>query len=66
MRTRGRRRDSPLRSWDVVERNGLIFAWYHAEGKPPDWEFPTVDEIGHPDWTPPRTLDVDVPIHMRA
>jgi nitrite reductase/ring-hydroxylating ferredoxin subunit len=54
-----------VRSWDVVERNGLVFAWYHAEGKPPDWEVPAVEEIGHPDWTPPRTLDIDVPIHMQ-
>ena len=54
-----------LRSWDVVERNRMIFAWHHAEQKPPDWEVPTVDVIGHPDWTEPRLVDIDVAVHLQ-
>jgi nitrite reductase/ring-hydroxylating ferredoxin subunit len=53
------------RSWDVVERNGMVYAWHHADQQPPDWEVPIVDEIGHSDWTPPRTLEIDVPIHIQ-
>jgi len=28
-------------SWPVVERNGLVWVWYHPEGKPPKWEIDT-------------------------
>lgn len=54
-----------LKSWPVVERNCMIFAWHHAEEKPPDWEVPTIGVIGHPDWTSPRRVDIDVAVHMQ-
>ena len=57
--------NAKLRGWDVVERNGMIFAWHHAEEKPPDWEVPTIEEIGHPDWIEPRRVDIEVPIHLQ-
>ena len=43
-----------LRTWDVVEKNGLVFAWRHAGGAPPAWEVPDVPELGDPAWTPPE------------
>ena len=43
----------------------MIFAWHHAEEKPPDWEVPTIGVIGHPDWTPPRCVDIDVAVHVQ-
>jgi phenylpropionate dioxygenase-like ring-hydroxylating dioxygenase large terminal subunit len=54
-----------LRGWDVVERNGLVYVWRHAEGKPPEWEVPALPEIGHPDWTEPRHFELTVPVHMQ-
>ena len=54
-----------LKSWEVVERNCMIFAWHHAEEKPADWEVPTIGVIGHPDWTPPRCVDIDVAVHVQ-
>jgi phenylpropionate dioxygenase-like ring-hydroxylating dioxygenase large terminal subunit len=54
-----------LRGWDVVERNRMIFAWHHTEQKPPDWEVPTIDVIGHPDWTEPRLVDIEVAVHLQ-
>ncbi len=57
--------NAKLRGWDVDERNGMIFAWHHAEEKPPDWEVPTITEIGDPDWTEPRRVDIEVPIHIQ-
>lgn len=54
-----------VRGWDVVERNAMIFAWHHAEQKPPDWEVPKIEVIGHPDWTAPRQVDIDVAVHMQ-
>ena len=43
-----------LRAWDTVERNGLVFAWRHADGKPPAWEIPEVPELHDDAWTPPE------------
>jgi len=54
-----------LRSWELVEKNEMIFAWHHAEEKPPEWEIPTIDVIGHPDWTTPRRVDIDIAVHMQ-
>jgi hypothetical protein len=38
-----------VRSWPVVERNGVVFAYYHAEGLAPDFEIPPIEEYasGH-------------------
>jgi len=33
-------RKAKLGSWPTREHNGYIFAWYHPEGKQPDWEIP--------------------------
>lgn len=54
-----------VKSWDVVERNAMIYAWRHAEEKPADWEVPTIDVIGNPDWTAPRLVDIDVAVPMQ-
>jgi phenylpropionate dioxygenase-like ring-hydroxylating dioxygenase large terminal subunit len=37
--------------WPCLERSGLIFAWHHAEGKPPDRDLPELDEYGSDDWS---------------
>ncbi len=58
-------RKARLRAWEVVERNGMIFAWHHAEGKPPDWQVPELAELADPDWTEPRTFELKVPVHMQ-
>jgi nitrite reductase/ring-hydroxylating ferredoxin subunit len=54
-----------LKSWEVVERNCAIYAWHHAEEKPPDWEVPTIGVIGHPDWTPPRLVEMDIAVQLQ-
>lgn len=36
----------------VVERNGLVMLWHHADGNAPDWEIPVVAEYGLEGWTP--------------
>jgi len=54
-----------VRAWDVLERNGMIFAWYHAESKPPEWTFPVLPEIGSADWSEPRTFELVLPAHVQ-
>jgi phenylpropionate dioxygenase-like ring-hydroxylating dioxygenase large terminal subunit len=53
------------RSWDVRERNRMIFVWHHAEQKPPDWEIPEVPEFLDPEWTEPRHFELEVGVHMQ-
>ena len=33
-------RQARVRSWEVQEKNGMVFVWHHVEGKPPEWDFP--------------------------
>ncbi|MCP4903946.1 MAG: aromatic ring-hydroxylating dioxygenase subunit alpha [bacterium] len=39
-----------VESLPVIERNGMVFAWYHAEGKAPDFEIPEVEGWGQDGW----------------
>jgi phenylpropionate dioxygenase-like ring-hydroxylating dioxygenase large terminal subunit len=39
-------------AWHSVEKNGLIMLWHHAEGVPPSYELPDLEEIGSDEWTP--------------
>lgn len=41
------------RAWDVCERNGRIFVWYHAAGEPPQYDV-TPYRVGEAAWTPWR------------
>ena len=54
-----------LRSWDVQEKNGMIFVWYHAEQKPPEWDFPALPEFENPDWSTPRAFDIVLEAHVQ-
>ena len=43
-RTNGKAR---LRTYPVIERNGLVMAWYHPHDEPPSWEIPEVIELAN-------------------
>ncbi|MCH2170393.1 Rieske (2Fe-2S) protein [Myxococcota bacterium] len=42
-----------LRNYPSVERNGMLFFWYHAEDHPPFFEIPDAPEWHNPDFTRP-------------
>ena len=42
-----------IRSWTLVEKNGMLLVWRHAKGEPPGWEIPDIPEIDSDAWTPP-------------
>jgi phenylpropionate dioxygenase-like ring-hydroxylating dioxygenase large terminal subunit len=50
-RTNGKAR---LRVYPVVERNGLVMAWYHPDDVAPQWEIPVVEEFApdHAEFAP--------------
>ena len=58
-------RGARVRAWDVQEKNGLVWVWYHAEQKPPDWDFPTLPEFESSDWSEARTLDLEMDAHVQ-
>jgi len=35
-------RKARLGTWPIREHNGYIFAWYHPQGKQPEWEVPVL------------------------
>ena len=35
-----------IRTYPVVERNGLVMAWYHPTDEPPQWEVPGIPAFG--------------------
>lgn len=54
-----------VKAWPVQEKNGMIFVWHHDRGEAPSWDFPLLPEIGHADWSEPRTFELEVPIHVQ-
>lgn len=36
--------------WRVLEQNGFIASWFHAQGETPTWTPDVVPEVGHPDY----------------
>lgn len=42
-----------VKVWPSMEANGLIYAWYHAEGYPPNWfprQLPQLSKEGSAEW----------------
>jgi nitrite reductase/ring-hydroxylating ferredoxin subunit len=40
-------------AYPTIERNGMVWAWYHAQGGEPFYEVPEVPEFSDPEWTTP-------------
>jgi phenylpropionate dioxygenase-like ring-hydroxylating dioxygenase large terminal subunit len=45
-----------LAAWPHVERNGAVYVWRHAEGKPPFYEIPELPVVHEPGWQGPKRL----------
>jgi len=54
-----------LRTWHCEEKNGEVYMWFHRENTGPQWELPSLPELGHPDWTSPRYTEFLVPAHVQ-
>lgn len=56
-----------LRSWDVQEKNGFIWIWYHSEGEAPSWDFPSkpVFEGADDEWAEPRAFEKILEAHIQ-
>ncbi len=49
--------------WPVVERNGVILVWYHAEKQPPAFDVPVLEAFHSPAWAPYRVLRWQIRTH---
>ncbi|MCU0267241.1 MAG: Rieske 2Fe-2S domain-containing protein [Acidimicrobiales bacterium] len=50
-----------LRTYPVLDRNGLVLAWYHPEQAPPMWDIPEIPEFNDPQHFSPlvgRSFDI--------
>lgn len=48
------------RSYPTLERNHMIWAWYHAEGGEPFYDVPIVDEFFSDEWSPILVRDFEI------
>ena len=48
------------RAYPTLERNHMIWAWYHAEGGEPFYDVPEVPEFHDDDWSPIIVRDFEV------
>ncbi len=46
-----------VRSFPVIERNRMVWAWFHLEGKAPFYEVPEVPEFDDPAFSEPYATD---------
>ncbi len=54
-------RTCSLSSYPLIERNGLLMAWFHPDGRQPRWDIPDVPELAHPDaWSATETREFHV------
>jgi phenylpropionate dioxygenase-like ring-hydroxylating dioxygenase large terminal subunit len=59
-----------VRAWDVQEKNGFIWIWYHSECAPPQWDVPEQPvfdraSAASADWSEPRAFDVILDAHIQ-
>jgi len=46
-----------IRAYPTLERNAMVWAWHHLEGKPPFYDVPEVPELSDPDWSEPYAAE---------
>jgi nitrite reductase/ring-hydroxylating ferredoxin subunit len=59
-------RSAKLRTYPLVERNGLVMAWYHPHDEPPAWDVPELPEFsGATDMMPMVTREYIIKAHWQ-
>jgi len=53
------------RAWAVDEVNHMIWAWHHAEQKPPTYNITPCPHFENAEWSNPRTFEVEIPVHVQ-
>lgn len=54
-----------IKSWQVVEKNRLIWTWYHPQNVAPLWDVVDLPEATDPNWTDYERHEWTVPVHIQ-
>ena len=54
-----------VQNWPTSEVNGEIYMWFHPTGAEPDREVPVIEQIGDENWTEPRQVEFNIPVHIQ-
>jgi nitrite reductase/ring-hydroxylating ferredoxin subunit len=49
-----------IRAYPTLERNGMVWAWHHLEGKPPFYDVPVVPELSDETWSDPYVAEFTI------
>jgi nitrite reductase/ring-hydroxylating ferredoxin subunit len=49
-----------VRSYPTLERNGAVWAWYHAQEGAPFYDVPVVPELDDDEWSPPVLREFEI------
>ncbi len=49
-----------IKTWPTQEKNGMVLAWHHPEGKLPTWEIPSLEWAG---WSTPQFANWRITSH---
>jgi phenylpropionate dioxygenase-like ring-hydroxylating dioxygenase large terminal subunit len=44
--------NAAVKSWPVMEENGIVFTWYHADDAAPTYAIPRLEGVDDPAWRP--------------
>jgi len=44
--------NAQVKSWPVMEQNGIVFVWYHADDAEPEYAIPALEGVDDPAWRP--------------
>jgi len=47
-------KEAPLRAYATVERNNMLYVWYHPHGELPAWDVEALPQAGEGDWAQAR------------
>ena len=51
---------SVIQSYPLIERNKMIWAWYHPDNQPPSFEVEAIEEFSSPDFTDLAVYDWEI------
>ena len=54
-----------VRAWDVQEKNGFVWIWYHSDAEPPQWDFDVQPELCDEEWSEPRAFEKILEAHIQ-
>ena len=52
-----------IRSWPVIERNGLLMVWHDVDERPPAFDLPELPEVGDESWSEYKRLRWNIKSH---